>query len=388
MSLGIDLFLNTIISDNLIPKLVKMLINQIESNKTNSDHQLISDPSVGSSGGNSHLPPESETGIIPFKLLDYSAIGDFICKNDSFIDEIEDLKEKMINYSNKSHAVRPLNISVVANPGSGKSYLIKQITKSIVTSPETENIKLNASSITSLKDLIQVFLSVGEFITHGSKFPILFIDEVDSKIQGDYVYEKLLGLMADGEFYDDGKPKEIKRFILFTASSGSWDPIEDFEQITEPNLIDYPTWKELKEKRIKKYLEKADGKLKDFMDRVDYWLIVPPLSIAFRDTTDYFNNLKAVLFTMIKKHFPSIKQVEYSITHILASLLQSNVSVRQIEQILFMANINNEEIFSYSSLPQSTQNKFDSAKEICENDLQNQNLPVDTKYEIQEWQTT
>ena len=61
---------------------------------------------------------------IPFQISDYTVIGNFVFKNDGFKAEIDRLIRTIEEYGNRNNTKRPLNIALVAQPGSGISYLV------------------------------------------------------------------------------------------------------------------------------------------------------------------------------------------------------------------------------------------------------------------------
>ncbi|UCH96272.1 MAG: AAA family ATPase [Candidatus Aminicenantes bacterium] len=126
---------------------------------------------------------------------------------------------------------RPLISLVLADPGSGKSYLAKCLAKKF----ELELFECNISQLTSLDGLTNFFDQVDIAQREGRKI-FMFLDEVDTLINGESIFGFLLELMWCGRYYRNGLKNALKPFPGFFAMSR--DPDEQQFKIDHPKFRD------------------------------------------------------------------------------------------------------------------------------------------------------
>ena len=83
-----------------------------------------------------------------------TVIGRFVTCNIGFQAELKSLKEAVEGYSSRKKPKRPLNIMLAATPGSGKSFLVKELSKNIAA--ETEFIEYHVASLRSVDELFSI----------------------------------------------------------------------------------------------------------------------------------------------------------------------------------------------------------------------------------------
>ncbi|MDR2119369.1 MAG: ATP-binding protein, partial [Tannerella sp.] len=98
------------------------------------------------------------------------------------IEGFHNIRNLIIEYANKKYSegedITPLSIAVFGSPGSGKSYGVKQIAKSL----KACNIKtdtVNVAQIGSDDELGAAFQKVRDIVFE-DKLPLVFFDEFDS----------------------------------------------------------------------------------------------------------------------------------------------------------------------------------------------------------------
>jgi hypothetical protein len=87
---------------------------------------------------------------------------------------------------------------LAANPGSGKSFLVKELSKQ--TTNETEFLEYHIASLRKVDDLFSIFQRV-QSLNLEDNLPFVLLDEVDGRVAGDYIFPKLLALLWDGVFH-------------------------------------------------------------------------------------------------------------------------------------------------------------------------------------------
>lgn len=132
------------------------------------------------------------------------------------IERINTLRNLITDYVNGKQS-QPLCIAVFGQPGSGKSFAIKQLAKTLFPDSRSE-ITFNISQFESLSDLHAAFHQVRDMALQGHT-PLVFWDEFDSSLNGQPLQwlKDFLAPMQDGEFSEHGKNHPIGRAIFIFA---------------------------------------------------------------------------------------------------------------------------------------------------------------------------
>lgn len=149
------------------------------------------------------------------------------------IESFGSLKNIMLGYINSKmdtdseKNLRPLSISVFGHPGSGKSFGITEVARSI----DEKNIfpiNFNVSQFRSIKDLINAFHRVRDISLRG-KTPLAFFDEFDCTFEDRPLgwLRYFLAPMQDGEFMDCGTMHPIGKSI-FVFAGGVYKSFQEF----------------------------------------------------------------------------------------------------------------------------------------------------------------
>ena len=143
------------------------------------------------------------------------------------IEFLHHLQSLFSEYLQKKNS-QPLSIAVFGAPGSGKSFSIKQLAKSLgLPDHEIKDITFNLSqfNVENPSDLYQAFHAVRDIALSG-KTPLVFWDEFDSKSLGWLRY--FLAPMEDGEFQEGQLIHNIGKSI-FVFAGGTCASMEEFE---------------------------------------------------------------------------------------------------------------------------------------------------------------
>jgi len=152
----------------------------------------------------------SEEGIIKFPVARFNNMVAVDPEEISMFRRLQNLMRKYIADDDK----KPLGLAVFGSPGSGKSFVIKEVAKTVNT--EIKLIECNLAQFTSANDLYKKLLEARNYAREG-QCPIVFLDEFDSPL-GDEPFgwfKHLLAVLQDGTFRFDGTLFDIgKAFVV------------------------------------------------------------------------------------------------------------------------------------------------------------------------------
>jgi len=126
----------------------------------------------------------------------------------------------MEHYLNRRTGAKPLSIAVFGEPGSGKSFGVKQIARSLSKVVETKGLDFDLSQFAGPGDLVAAFKQIRE-VALGGKIPLAFFDEFDTPLAGEPLgwVKAFLAPMQEGTFRDGSQIHNIGRAILVFAGS-------------------------------------------------------------------------------------------------------------------------------------------------------------------------
>jgi hypothetical protein len=161
-----------------------------------------------------------ELANTPFLQLNW-----LITYNRREIEALRNLINLIKNYNEDEEDETPLSLAVFAPPGSGKSFVVKQLSKAL----ELPLLEFNLSQFTVIHELVFAFRQVRNKTLEGS-IPIVFWKDFDSQ---DYIWlQYLLSVMESGQFQDGQIIQSIGKCIFIFASETSIT----FETFGIPNL--------------------------------------------------------------------------------------------------------------------------------------------------------
>lgn len=172
--------------------------------------------------------------------IPYSRFGKLFTVDRKEIESLRGVKRLISQYEAKKPQKKPLSISVFGPPGSGKSFNIKQIAKTVM-GKDVPILEFNLSQFLGPEELTAAFHQVRDMVLKGTT-PCVFWDEFDSKEYSWFQY--LLAPMQDGEFREGQLVHPIGKCVFVFAGGTSFD-MENFVPDKE-NAVLYRNFKFLK----------------------------------------------------------------------------------------------------------------------------------------------
>ena len=183
------------------------------------------------------------------------------------IESLRNIKKLIDDYLKEKNPEKPLSLGVFGMPGSGKSFAVKQLAKSL----KLNFLEFNLSQFSNEKELEGAYHQVRDEVLKGST-PIVFWDEFDSRAY--YWLQFLLAPMQDGKFQQGQITHPIGKSIFIFAGGTSYTfGTFGIDEPTVPDtkdeflVLDY-------EKNLSKYNDFLLKKGPDFKSRLSGYLNV------------------------------------------------------------------------------------------------------------------
>ena len=105
-------------------------------------------------------------------------------------------------------------------------------------------------------------------------------------------------------------------------------------------------------------------KTRDFIDRVDMWVCIPPVHPAFSDG-NYFMEQCDLACLLIRKLFPKVSRIEGAVVLALSAMLTQSTSRRGAERSVFSSKAPSGTTFAFDNLPMQDQKTYGKEKAVA-----------------------
>lgn len=285
------------------------------------------------------------------------------------IEGLRNIKQLIQSYDSTKEEKEPLSIGVFGSPGSGKSFVVKQLQKGIPVD-NTSFLEFNLSQFSNPDDIVGALHQVRDEVLDG-KLPFVFWDEFDSK---EYMWlQYLLAPMQDGQFQEGQITHNIGRCVFVFAGGTSYD-FEHFGPV-EPKKPEIPKDKDytLYGFKLEEYNDKSkkyeNFKLKkgpDFKSRLNGYLNVmgPNQEYNFCKETEgwdelnendiYFPVRRAILFNALSGFDASKSDIDFDMLNAIIKIDKYKHGARSFEKVIKSIFSNNNGKMLKSNLPPDT----------------------------------
>lgn len=267
------------------------------------------------------------------------------------IEGFRSIHSLMNEYLRQRQRKRPLSIAVFGAPGSGKSFGIKQVAKSL-SKDEITDLEFNLSQFESPNELTAAFHMVRD-VSLGGKIPLVFWDEFDTPLDGQPLgwLRYFLSPMQDGEFRE-GQITHPIGSAIFVFAGGTCHNMERFGEGLTTEMY-----------RI--------CKVPDFISRLKGYVNIlgpnrQPASTDNQEMADPYHIIRRAILlrSLLRLNADFILEYRDGIEHVnidqgvLRAFLEvSNFKhgIRSMESIIAMSRLAGNKSFARSSLPAEAQ---------------------------------
>lgn len=159
-------------------------------------------------------------------------IGNWFSVDRPEIESIRSLRNIMVGYLRAEKRGRPLSIAVFGPPGSGKSFAIGQLAKTLLPKGLADPV-FNLSQFHGPDDLPAAFHRIRDAVLEG-KFPVVFWDEFDVPLGGELGWLRyFLAPMEDGQFRE-GEVMHPLGSAIFVFAGGVHHTMQGFRDLVSP----------------------------------------------------------------------------------------------------------------------------------------------------------
>ena len=273
------------------------------------------------------------------------SIGDLFTVDREEIEAYRSIKVLLTEYVERTPST-PISIAVFGSPGSGKSFGVKEIVKTIGGKKKIKALTFNLTQFAKAEDLRGAFHQVRDVSLRG-EIPLVFWDEFDTTYG-----EKALGWlryfispMQDGEFQEDQITHPIGTSI-FVFAGGTATSKDEF---VKPGATE----------------ERKALKVPDFISRLKGFLNVTGPNRRSPDGDPHYLIRRAiVLRSMLERHCPDlfrkdgkrkILQIAPGVLHAFLHTSKYVHGARSLESVIAMSTLAGRKRFVSSSLPPESQ---------------------------------
>ena len=264
------------------------------------------------------------------------------------IENFNSIKNLIKEYIEGSRADTPLSIAVFGPPGSGKSFGVTELTKSIAPD-RVKRLEFNLAQFESVDDLISSFHKVRDTVLRGM-IPLVFFDEFDCVSKDKLGWLKyFLAPMQDGQFKDGETMHPIGKSIFVFAGGTSSSFKEFCCEETNSNECE----------RAKKEFSGAKGP--DFLSRLRGYVNIMGPNQCGKNDRFYIIRRAMLLRAVLKKKAKSIfvnagkADIDPGVVRAMLLVPRYKHGVRSIEAIIDMSMLSDHRKFEQAALPPEEQ---------------------------------
>jgi hypothetical protein len=275
----------------------------------------------------------------------WGQFGDLLTVDRQEIESYRNIRNLVAEYADKKQVTNPLSIAVFGTPGSGKSFGVTEIAKSLLRG-QIKRITFNLSQFDSVNDLISAFHQVRDIGLSGL-IPLVFWDEFDTSLAKTSLgwLRYFLAPMQDGVFQDGQVSHPIGRAI-FVFAGGTSSSMTEFNKGTDTDF--------------------KSAKGPDFVSRLKGYInILGPNPVKGTSPDPYFIIRRAILLrSCLRRNAKDLIErragketlnLDRGVLRAMLKIGEYKHGARSIESLIAMSQLTNKTIFERSCLPSESQ---------------------------------
>ena len=283
---------------------------------------------------------------IALQGVPWGQFGSLLTVDRQEIESYRSIRNLVAEYAGQKQIARPLSIAVFGAPGSGKSFGVTEMAKSLLPG-QIETITFNLSQFDSVDNLISAFHQVRDISLSG-KMPLVFWDEFDTTLGETQLgwLRYFLAPMQDGKFQEGQISHPVGRAIFVFAGGTSTSMAEFITKGTETNF--------------------KSAKCPDFISRLKGFInVLGPNPISRTGGDPYFIIRRAILLrSSLKRNTPhlfekrggkDLLKIDGGVLRALLKIGHYKHGARSIESLFAMSQLTGNSSFERSCLPSESQ---------------------------------
>jgi hypothetical protein len=275
-------------------------------------------------------------------------------------DEIESyrsIRNLFNEYLSDTRHIKPLSIAVFGPPGSGKSFGVHQLAKSLGTYP-VEKIEFNLSQFKDPDDLKSAFHKVRDMVLEG-KIPLVFFDEFDTRTTEPVGWLRyFLAPMQDGVFREGETVHPIGKAI-FVFAGGVCHSLDEFQEQEKSGKPGKFTMEEFR-----------NAKGTDFKSRLRGYVNIKSCNAKSPEDLTYLLRRAMILRSVLRDKAITIfdkegtAQIDPGVLRAFLMTPEFYHGIRSMEAIIDMSILTGKDSYQQSSLPSKEQLALHTNPEI------------------------
>jgi hypothetical protein len=264
------------------------------------------------------------------------------------IETFRSVRNLIGEYLAQASPERPLSLAVFGPPGSGKSFGVAQVAKSL---GDVEKLEFNVSQFEGVDQLTTAFHGVRDAVVRG-RVPLVFFDEFDAAAPGGQALgwlKHFLAPMQDGKFSDGDSVHLIGRAI-FVFAGGTSHMFSEFARLAEKDF--------------------REAKGPDFVSRLRGYVDVRGTDRREPGDAIHIIRRAVLLRSLLQRKAPAIfdptgcARLDAGVRRAFLRCRSFRHGARSMEAILDMSLLTGREVFERACLPSEQQ--LDLQVDACE----------------------
>jgi len=271
------------------------------------------------------------------------------------IESFRSIQNLTRQYLERRVTKRPLSLAVFGPPGSGKSFGVEQVAKSVakITDARVEKLEFNLSQFETTHDLVAAFHRVRDEVLMGG-VPLVFFDEFDCSFNGPLGWLRyFLAPMQDGVFRDGDAMHPIGKAIFvfaggLSATFARFGRTDFDERLSEAD-------------RLSEQQRFREAKGPDVVSRLRGYVNIlgPNPDRARTDDRLYLIRRATIFRSLLRRNWSNLidpedsnrLNVDEAVLRALIGVPEYRHGVRSMEAVLDMSVLSGRSVFEPAALP-------------------------------------